>query len=145
MGKMLLGTDKKRDEIELNMSPLIDMIFILLIFFLVTTTFVKESGVDFNRPVPGPDNQDKQKIKNIMVNILKDGMVFIDEMDGKGGQAIDIQSIRSRMERFKHESPDGSVIISSDKEALFGISVKVLDQVRLAEITKVVVATTQDD
>ena len=136
MKKVSLGIDKKSDEIALNMSPLIDMIFILLIFFLVTTTFVKESGVDVNRPVPS--DKIKPEETNIVINVLKDGMVYID------GQAIDIRSVRSRMERFKYENPEGNVVITADKESRFGVSVGVLDQVRLANIKNVVVATSQE-
>ena len=137
MGRLSLGIKKKSDEIELNMSPLIDMIFILLIFFLVTTTFVKESGVDVNRPVES-QKKSTEEIPNMIINVTRDGMVFID------GQAIDVRSVRSRMERFKYENPDGNVIITSDKQSRFGISVEVLDQVRLAGITNVVVASSAE-
>ena len=60
------------------------------------------------------------------------------------GQAIDIRSVRSRMERFKYENPEGNVVITADKESRFGVSVEVLDQVRLANIKNVVVATSQE-
>ena len=137
MGRLSLGIKKKSDEIELNMSPLIDMIFILLIFFLVTTTFVKESGVDVNRPVES-QKKSTEEIPNMIINVTRDGMVFVDN------QAIDIRSVRSRMERFKYENPDGNVIITSDKQSRFGISIEVLDQVRLAGITNVVVASSAE-
>ncbi|MBN2418045.1 MAG: biopolymer transporter ExbD, partial [Deltaproteobacteria bacterium] len=109
MAKISLAAAKKTDEVKLNMSPLIDMIFILLIFFLVTTTFVKESGVDVNRPVPSDKPQTREE-QNIVVNVVKDGMIYID------GQAIDIRSVQSRMERFIYENPEGNVIITADKE-----------------------------
>ena len=137
MKKLSLGLNKGSDQIELNLMPLIDMIFILLIFFLVTTTFVKESGVDVNRPVES-QKKSTEEIPNIIINVTRDGMVYIDN------QAIDVRSVRSRMERFKYENPDGNVIITSDKESRFGISVEVLDQVRLAEITNVVVASSAE-
>ena len=137
MAKKSLGIGKKSDEVALNMSPLIDMIFILLIFFLVTTTFVKESGVDVNRPVAS-EKPTKAEESNIVINVTKDGMVYID------GMAIDVRSVRSRMERFKYENPDGNVIITSDKESRFGISIEVLDQVRLANIKNVVVASSAE-
>ena len=132
MRKTTLGIDRKSDDVELNMSPLIDMIFILLIFFLVTTTFVKESGVDVNRPVPSEKTNPTEEA-NIQINVTRDGMVYVD------GQAIDIRSVQSRMERFIYENPEGNVIITSDKESRFGVSVEVLDQVRLANIKNVVV------
>jgi biopolymer transport protein ExbD len=133
MAKRALMFEKKSDEVELNMSPLIDMIFILLIFFLVTTTFVKESGVDVNRPVQAPPKGQQKEEANIQINVTMDGMVYVD------GQAVDIRSIQSRMERFKYESPDGNVIITADNKSKFGVSIEVLDQVRLANIKNVVV------
>ena len=135
MGKRSLGVEKNSDEVKLNMSPLIDMIFILLIFFLVTTTFVKESGVDVNRPVTSNKPSTVEEA-NIVINVLKDGMVYIDS------QAIDVRSVRSRMERYKYENPDGNVIITADNESRFGVAIEVLDQVRLANIKNVVVTGT---
>jgi biopolymer transport protein ExbD len=136
MRKLSLGMDRKSDEVELNMSPLIDMIFILLIFFLVTTTFVKESGVEVNRPVAS--SAESKEETNIVIGVTKEGQVWIE------GQPIDIRSVRSRMERFKHENPDGNVVITADKDSLFGDSIEVLDQVRLAQIKNVVVAATKE-
>ena len=133
---------KKSDDIKLNMSPLIDMIFILLIFFLVTTTFIKESGVDVNRPVQTRDPDDKEKTKNMIINVTEDGMVYVDE--GNGALAIDVRSVQSRMERFKYENPDGNVVIAADNKSKFGTSIEVLDQVRLAKITNVVVTSAGD-
>ncbi len=136
MKKLSLGMEKKSEGVELNMSPLIDMIFILLIFFLVTTTFVKESGVEVNRPVAASTVAKEET--NIVIGVTKEGMVWIE------GSPIDIRSVRSRMERFKHENPDGNVVITADKDSLFGVAIEVLDQVRLAQIKDVVVAATKE-
>lgn len=111
--------------------------FIVPIFFLLTTTFVKKSGVEVNRPVSS--RSDSPDTKNITINVLKDGMIYIE------GQRIDIRSIKSRMERFKQENPDGNVVITADKDGLFGVSIEVLDQVRLAQIKNVVVAATKEE
>lgn len=138
MRKSSLGIEKKSDEVELNMSPLIDMIFILLIFFLVTTTFVKESGVEVNRPVPSDKPPTGEEKVNIIINVTQDGMIYID------GMAIDIRSVQSRMERFNYENPDGNVIITADNKSRFGIAIEVLDQVRLAKIKNVVVTASAD-
>jgi len=136
MKRLSLGMDKKSDAIELNMSPLIDMIFILLIFFLVTTTFVKESGVEVNRPIASSAVAKEET--NMIIGVTKEGMVWIEN------QPIDIRSLRSRMERYKHENPDGNVVITADKDSLFGVAIEVLDQVRLAQIKNVVVAATKE-
>ena len=137
MAKLSLGRNKSGDEIQINMSPMVDMTFLLLIFFIVTTTFVKESGVEVNRPIASPNPNPNQM--NIVISVTKDGMIGID------GQAIDIRSVRSRMERFKSENPDGNVVITSDNESRFGVSIEVLDQVRLANIKNVVVASSKAD
>ncbi|MGD9159485.1 MAG: biopolymer transporter ExbD [Desulfobacteraceae bacterium] len=136
MKKLSLGAGRKSDEVELNMSPLIDMIFILLIFFLVTTTFVKESGVEVNRPVAS--SAESKEETNIVIGVTEEGTVWIE------GQPIDIRSVRSRMERFRHENPDGNVVITADKDSFFGDAIEVLDQVRLAQIRNVVVAATKE-
>lgn len=136
MKKLSLGMDRKSDNIELNMSPLIDMIFILLIFFLVTTTFVKESGVEVNRPVASSAENEEQT--NVIIGVDKDGAVWIE------GQQIDVRSVRGKMERFKHENPKGNVVITADKDSRFGVAIEVLDQVRLAEIKNVVVAAKKE-
>jgi biopolymer transport protein ExbD len=136
MGKFASGRKKNDAPVELNMSPMVDMTFLLLIFFLVTTTFVKESGVEVNRPVASTTV--KQGETNMIIGVTKEGMVYIE------GQVIDIRSVRSRMERFKHENPEGKVVITADKESLFGVAIEALDQVRLANIKDVVVAATKE-
>ena len=136
MRRSSLGVNRGTDNVELNLSPLIDMIFILLIFFLVTTTFVKESGVEVNRPIASTA-QDEDKT-NIIIGVTKEGSIHIEN------QMIDIRSVRSRMERFKHENPLGNVVITADKDSRFGVAIEVLDQVRAAQIKNVVVAAQKE-
>jgi|WetSurMetagenome_2_1015567.scaffolds.fasta_scaffold710796_1 biopolymer transport protein ExbD len=136
MGKLSLGRQRDDKQVEINMSPMVDMTFLLLIFFLVTTTFVKESGVDVNRPVAS--TTESKENTNIVIGVTKDGMIYIEN------QIIDIRSVRSRMERFKSEMPDGNVVITADKDSLFGVAIEVLDQVRMAGIKNVVVAATKE-
>lgn len=134
MKRLSLGAARKKHGVELNMSPLIDMVFILLIFFLVTTSFVKEAAVEVKRPLPSnkPSEPDKQ---NMFVQIDPDGYIFIDN------QYVDIRSVRSRMERWFVENPMGNVVILSDTKARWGISIEVLDEVRQVGIKNVVVTT----
>lgn len=132
MKKLSIGVNRKSDMVELNMAPLIDMIFILLIFFLVTTNFVKTSGVVVKRPIAATARA--QQHTNIIIAVTKAGTIYINH------RVVDIRSLRSRMERFKHENPTGNVVITADKDSLFGRSISVLDQVRAAGISNVVVA-----
>ena len=117
---------------EINMAPLIDMIFILLIFFIVTTSFVKESGVDIQRPL-AQSAESKEKV-NIIIEISKDGILFTN------GKPIDIRSVRSRMERFNAETPGGSVVIVADKHSHTGTVIRVLDECRLGGVKTISVA-----
>ena len=114
----------KKRSIELNMAPLIDMVFILLIFFLVTTSFVKETGVDINRPVASTAVS-KEKA-NILIGITKDDRIFMDRRE------IDIRAVRANVERALAENPEGVVIVVADRESRTGIAVNVMDECKLA-------------
>ncbi len=117
---------------EINMAPLIDMIFILLIFFIVTTSFVKESGVEVRRPTA--QSAETQEKTNLIVGVTQEGTVYIE------GQSVDVRAVRARMERFLAEMPDGSVVISADKESHTGVVVQVLDACRLAGVRNISIA-----
>ena len=136
MKKLSLGGGRRSQTTELNMAPLIDMVFILLIFFLVTTSFVKEAGVEVKRPTAATAEQ--QEKTNMIVAVTKEGSIHIDN------KMVDIRSVRSVMERFRHENPLGNVVITADKDSLFGVSIDVLDEVREAGIENVVVATLEE-
>ncbi len=109
---------------ELNMAPLIDMVFILLIFFLVTTSFVKETGVDINRPTAS-SAVSKEKA-GILVAVTADGRVYIDKHE------IDVRAVRANVERALAENPESQVLVVADKESLTGTVIMVMDGCRLA-------------
>ncbi len=114
------------------MTPLIDMVFILLIFFIVTTSFVREAGVEVDRPSA---NTAETKTKaSVIMGLTDQGQVFVE------GRSLDIRSVRAYMERFLAETPDGSAIIVADKASLTGTLIQVLDQCRLAGVQDVSVA-----
>jgi biopolymer transport protein ExbD len=137
MKGLSIGAEKKSEGVELNMSPLIDMVFILLIFFLVTTSFVKESGgPEVTRPIAATaENKDKT---NMIVSVTDEGLIYIE------GQAIDIRSVRTQMEKFYHENPLGTVVITADTNSKFGVPIEVLDKIREAGITNVTVAASKE-
>lgn len=132
MKKLSIGRGKQSEAVELNMAPLIDMIFILLIFFLVTTSFVKESGVEVERPVAA--TAIRKDPTNLIVAVTQEGQVIAEK------RPIDIRSVRSYMERFLAESPQGSVVITADTNSMTGIVIQVLDACRVAGIKNVSVA-----
>ena len=93
----------RRQATELNMAPLIDMVFILLIFFLVTTSFIRETGVDINRP-SASTAVSKEKA-GILVGISADNRVFMEKRE------VDLRAVRANVERALAENPEGSVVI----------------------------------
>ncbi|OQK16445.1 biopolymer transporter ExbD [Methyloprofundus sedimenti] len=117
---------------ELNLTPLIDMVFILLIFFVVTSSFVKESGIEVNRPTA--KSAERQERGNIIISVSKSGEIWIDR------RKVAINALRANVERLHAENPEGSVIIAADKEALTGTLVQALDQARLAGVSNVSIA-----
>jgi biopolymer transport protein ExbD len=117
---------------EVNMTPLIDMVFILLIFFIVTTSFVKETGVDVSRP--SAKTAVKKERANILISITPNGEIWMDK------RQVDRRAVRANVERMHAENPEGSVIILADKEAKTGLLIEVMDQARLAGVANVSIA-----
>lgn len=118
----------------LNITPLIDMVFILLIFFAVNASFVKEAGVEIERTTAR--SAAVQPAANIMIAVTRSGEVWIDR------QRVDPRSVRGHVERLHAENPEGSVVILADQDSLTGLVIQVLDQARLAGVENVAVAAT---
>ena len=121
---------------EINMTPLIDMGFILLIFFIVTTSFVKETGVDVNRP--SAKTAVEKERANILISIRENDEIWMDQ------RQIDRRAVRANVERMYAENPEGSVIILADEEAKTGLLIEVMDQARLAGVANVSIAAERD-
>ncbi len=124
------------DEQNVDMTPMLDIVFIMLIFFIVTTSFVKESGIDVNKPQASTATHDKKT--NIIIGINQMGEVWIDK------HPVDIRAVRTTVERLHADTPEGSVIITADKKSETGILVKVMDQVKLAGISKISIGANSD-
>jgi len=108
----------------------------MLIFFVVTTSFVKESGIEVNRP--SAQTAEQRDRGNILIGISPNGEIWIDK------RPVDIRAVRAVVERLVAENPEGSVIIQGDREAQIGLLVKVMDQVRKAGIENVSIAASQE-
>ena len=120
---------KNRKQVEdsaLDLTPMMDIVFIMLIFFIVTTSFVKETGVDINRP--NAETAERDEKGNILVAITQNNEIWIDK------RRIDLKAVRANIERLKIEYPEGSVIIQADKESRSGLLVETMDQIRLAGV-----------
>jgi biopolymer transport protein ExbD len=121
------------EDAGIDMTPMLDIVFIMLIFFIVTTSFIKESGIDVNRPTA--QTAERKERGNIIVAIRSDGEVWIDK------RMVDIRAVRANVERLHAENPQGGVVITADQQARTGILVQVMDQVRLAGIEDVSIAS----
>lgn len=117
---------------EINIAPLIDLIFLLLIFFMVTTSFVKETGIDVQRP-SAATAQTKDK-GNIFIAVDADGQIFMDK------QRIDIRMVRAHVENALAEHPRGAAVIVADRHSDTGVVIEVMDQCRLAGAGNVSIA-----
>ncbi len=127
---------KAEEDNELNLTPMFDVVFILLIFFIVTTSFVKETGIDVNRP--SATTAEKKAQGNILIAINANGDIWIDNRE------IDIRAVRANIQVLKASYPQSSVIIQSDQDASTGKLVKVMDQVRLAGVQNISFAASID-
>lgn len=124
--------EEESDVSEINLTPLIDTVFILLIFFVVTSSFVKESGIEVNRPTAS--TAERQERGNIIISVTKNGEFWIDR------RKVEIGALRANVERLHAENPEGSVIIASDRDARTESLIQALDQARLAGVSNVAIA-----
>ncbi len=125
----------ERDEVEINLSPMIDCIFILLIFFIVTTVFVNETGVEVNKPeVKGAQALDKN---SILIAVTADNDVAYD------GNIIGIQGVATAVKEALKDNKEMPVIIQGDSDASHGIVQMVHGEAMVAGATKISVSTKQ--
>ena len=125
-----------QEEENIDMTPMLDIVFIMLIFFIVTTSFVKESGIEVNKPQANTAKEDKKT--SIIIGIKQSGEIWVDK------RPVDIRALRSIVEKLHADTPDGSVVISADTKAHTGILVSVMDQVKLAGIEKISIGAQSD-
>jgi biopolymer transport protein ExbD len=131
MRKNLL-TNEDDDESEVNLTPMLDVVFIMLIFFIVTASFVKEAGIDVNRPDAA--TAERKEKGNILVAITADNQIWIDR------RMVDPRALRANIERMHAENPHGSVVIQADEESKNKLLVQVMDAARLAGVKNVSIA-----
>lgn len=122
-----------KEETEINLTPMLDVVFIMLIFFIVTTSFVKETGVDVNRP--SASTSESKIDSNILIAIKNNEEIWIDK------RMIDVKAVRANIEKLKATNSKNSVVIQSDIDAKTGVLVEVMDQIRLAGITNISIST----
>ena len=126
---------RSEDVAGIDLTPMLDVVFIMLIFFIVTTSFVKEAGIDVNRP--SANTAERKERGNILIAIRDNGDVWIDK------RAVDIRAVRANVERLHAENPEGSVVIIADQASETGVLVQVMDQVRMAGVLNVSIAASE--
>ena len=124
---------RESDEAEINITPMLDIVFIMLIFFIVTTSFVKEIGIDVNRPSNAP-LQKKKTSEIIAIRIDELGQIFVQN------RLADIRAVRANVTNALATKPDAFVVVVAHRESDAGLLVRVIDQARVAGAEKVSLA-----
>lgn len=126
----------KNEEAEINITPMLDIVFIMLIFFIVTTSFVKETGIDPKRPVA--ETSTAKPAGNILIGIDTDGQIWMNN------RRIELTQVRQLVEDAVVENPESSAVLISDEVAPTGILIDIMDQVRLAGVVSIAVSATPE-
>jgi biopolymer transport protein ExbD len=133
MRKHLDDIHVDEEESEINLTPMLDVVFIMLIFFIVTASFIKEAGIDVNRP-DAPVTESKPEDANILVMINANDEIWIER------RLIDPRAVRANIERMHAENPDGSVVIQANNKSTNKILVEVMDSARSAGVYNISIA-----
>jgi len=129
---------RKEDKTDINISPMIDMVFILLIFFIVTTVFVDERGIGIDKPVPNPNPPQMEKDDPIKLRLTKNGNVLLKEDD------IGLSGVRANVSRMLKQSQDPDelpVILEVESAVRSGFMIRVMDEAKLAGANKISVSS----
>ena len=128
------GADEEENEI--NLTPMLDVVFIMLIFFIVTASFIKEAGIDVDRPdAPSADSQDDAAI---LIAISANDEIWIDRRE------TEPNAVRGMIERLHAENPKGSIVIQADEESTNEMLVIVMEAAKQAGVTNVAIAALKD-
>jgi biopolymer transport protein ExbD len=126
----------EEEEATIDMTPMLDVVFIMLIFFIVTASFVKEAGIDVNRPEAA--TAVKKDRANILIAISDKNEIWINK------RQIDARAVQANIERLYAENPQGSVVIQADKKATTETLIKVMDASRAAGVFDVSIAAAEN-
>jgi biopolymer transport protein ExbD len=120
---------REEEESEINITPMMDIVFIMLIFFIVTTSFIKETGIDPNRPEA--ETAKRAELGNILIAIAPNDRIWMNKAP------IELEAVKIMMELAHAENPESSVVIVADELASTGLVLDVMDQIRLSGISKI--------
>ena len=128
----ILASQTEEDESTIDITPMLDVVFIMLIYFIVTATFIKEAGIDDDKPAAA--TAVVQEKASILIAIDPDNKIWINR------RQVDIRSVRSIIERLHAENPKGTVVIQADKESKNDALVQVMDASRRAGVFDIALA-----
>jgi len=120
------------EDAAIDMTPMLDIVFIMLIFFIVTTSFVKEAGIEVLKPKAS--NSKSNKSGNIFIAIKPNGDIWMDK------RQVDVERVGANIESMLAEQPTDTVIVQADKDAKHGVVVKVMDAIKSAGDLKITIA-----
>ena len=120
-------------EEEISLTPMLDVVFILLIFFIVTANFIKEPGLEINRP--DSDTAETQENAAILIAVGPTGEVWMD------GRRIDVRQVKANVVKLLADNPQGSVVIQADEKAVADTIIKVMDGAREAGVSAISLAS----
>jgi len=123
----------EEEDNEINLTPMLDVVFIMLIFFIVTASFIKEAGIDVIRPEAM--TADKQEDAAILIAISANDEIWIDRRE------TDPRALRTAIERLHSENPKGSIVIQADEESTNEMLVIVLEAAKQVGVANVAIAT----
>ncbi|GIX31608.1 MAG: biopolymer transporter ExbD [Porticoccaceae bacterium] len=133
---MALGSKRRaEDESQIDLTPMLDVVFIMLIFFIVTASFVKESGIGVQRPPTTDQPPPETQQKNIVFFVDENNEITLE------GRRIDVRAVRANVERIHAENPEAKVIINAHPKAKTEVFVKISDQARQAGVYDISLAT----
>jgi len=130
---MRLGRRSHRqEEAQVDLTPMLDIVFIMLIFFIVTSTFVRESGIEVDKPQA--TNVVNQKDVGIFIAVTADNDVYIDK------KVVDIERVQAALEAMLLDKRESSLVIQADERAFSGTVIQVMDAAKGAGVEKIAIA-----
>ena len=132
-------SSRPAEEANVDLTPMLDVVFILLIFFIVTSTFIQEKALGLEPPPPpAPPQEQQQTTPAILVYVGEDNLIRVN------GRFTDISGVRANMERLRAENPDSALIIQAHPKAKSGTILKIRDEAYNAQMDRVNVIRSAD-
>lgn len=129
--------ESDEEEAAVDLTAMLDVVFILLIFFIVSTSFVKEAGIEVSRP--SAKTAQTQENAHILIAITSSNDIWIQQ------RQVDLRAVRSNVERLRAESPEGGVVIQADRGSETNTLIEVMDQVKMAGIEDISIAAKRQE